>query len=117
MSNDTAKPAHHDDYVGAREDSHLTPEHVREVKPSALGCEDCLKIGASWVHLRICTECGHVGCCDESPHRHATQHFRHARHPIIRSFEPGEVWGWCYADRQFFESMGKPANTYGRHFG
>src|SRR5262245_35619748 len=74
-------------------DEHLTPEHVRDVQPSALGCEDCLKIGGGWVHLRICTECGHVGCCDNSPNRHATKHFHTTQHPIIRSFEPDEEWG------------------------
>jgi Zn-finger in ubiquitin-hydrolases and other protein len=71
-------------------DEYLTPEHVRDVQPSALGCEDCLKIGGRWVHLRICTECGHVGCCDNSPNRHATKHFHATQHPIIRSFEPDE---------------------------
>lgn len=100
-----------------RLDKHLTPENVRDVQPSALGCEDCLKTGASWVHLRICTECGHVGCCDNSPNRHATKHFHATHHPIIRSFEPDEEWGYCFVDDQFFESMGPPANTYGRHFG
>ena len=53
-------------------DAHLTPEHVRDVQPSALGCEDCLKVGARWVHLRMCTACGHVGCCDNSPNKLAT---------------------------------------------
>jgi len=76
--------------------SHLN--QIRDVTPSSKGCEDCLKIGASWVHLRLCLECGHVGCCDESPNRHATKHFHNTKHPIIRSFEPGEAWRWCYAD-------------------
>jgi uncharacterized UBP type Zn finger protein len=98
-------------------DRHLTARHVRAVKPSALGCEDCLRTGARWVHLRICLECGHVGCCDESPNQHAARHFHDARHPIVRSFEPGEEWGWCFEDEEFFESLGAPANTYGRHFG
>jgi hypothetical protein len=71
---------------------------VRPVTPSAPGCEDCLAIGARWVHLRICMTCGHVGCCDSSPNRHATKHFRAAGHAIVRSGEPGEAWGWCYAD-------------------
>jgi len=66
--------------------------------PSARGCEDCLRIGASWVHLRICMTCGHVGCCDSSPNRHATAHNRAVGHPIIKSLEPGEDWGWCYPD-------------------
>ena len=69
------------------------------VKPSASGCEDCLKTGDSWVHLRICMSCGHVGCCDSSPNKHATAHFRETDHPIARSIEPGEAWGWCYADQ------------------
>lgn len=83
-------------------------EHVsliREVTPSAEGCEDCLKIGASWVHLRLCKNCGHVGCCDSSPNRHATGHFHASGHPIIRSFEPGEDWGYCYVDETFYESL------------
>ena len=71
---------------------------IRDVTPSADGCEDCLQIGATWVHLRLCLECGHVGCCDSSPNRHATKHFHKARHPIVRSFEPGETWRWCYVD-------------------
>jgi uncharacterized UBP type Zn finger protein len=78
---------------------------VREVEPSARGCEDCLKAGGTWVHLRLCMGCGHVGCCDNSPGRHATAHFRGTRHPVIKSFEPGEDWGWCYVDEMFFESL------------
>ena len=61
-------------------------------------CEDCVKMGGSWVHLRLCLNCGHVGCCDSSPNRHATAHFRHIGHPLVRSIEPGERWVWCYAD-------------------
>ena len=83
-----------------------TCEHLsemREVVPSANGCEDCLKIGASWVHLRLCEICGHVGCCDNSPGKHATRHFHQSHHPIIRSFEPGEDWGWCYIDKLTME--------------
>jgi uncharacterized UBP type Zn finger protein len=71
---------------------------IRDVTPSADGCEDCIKTGSSWVNLRLCLECGHVGCCDSSPNRHATKHFGKTRHPIIRSFEPGEDWRWCYVD-------------------
>ena len=71
---------------------------IREVKPSAAGCEDCLKIGGWWVHLRLCMTCGHVGCCDSSPNRHASAHARTSGHPIVRSFEPGEDWMWCYID-------------------
>ena len=78
---------------------------VREVTPSAEGCEDCLRIGSRWLHLRLCMECGHVGCCDSSPNRHATKHFHTTNHPVIKSFEPGEEWGWCYVDEVFFESL------------
>src|ERR1700737_3229195 len=77
-------------------DPHL--KEIRKVTPSADGCEDCLKIGATWVHLRLCLSCGHVGCCDSSPNRHATKHFQKSKHPIIQSFEPGEDWRWCYVD-------------------
>jgi len=68
------------------------------VAPSAPGCEECLRIGAKWVHLRICMSCGHAGCCDSSPNRHASAHFRETGHPVMRSLEPGEDWGWCYLD-------------------
>jgi hypothetical protein len=80
----------------AMECTHL--DHIHKVKPSAKGCEDCLKIGSTWVHLRMCMECGHVGCCDSSPNKHATKHFHKTKHPIMRSIEPGESWGWCYID-------------------
>jgi uncharacterized UBP type Zn finger protein len=83
-------------------------EHVSEIKdvsPSANGCEDCLKIGARWVHLRECMECGHIGCCDSSPNKHATAHYHSTTHPIIRSFEPGEDWGYCYVDDEFYETL------------
>jgi uncharacterized UBP type Zn finger protein len=67
------------------------------------GCEECLKIGSTWVHLRLCRACGKVGCCDDSPNRHATAHFAESGHPIISSLEPGEDWFWCYMDRLTFE--------------
>jgi hypothetical protein len=73
-------------------------DQIRKVKPSAKGCEECLKIGSTWVHLRMCLECGHVGCCDSSLHKHATKHFHKTQHAIMRSIEPGESWGWCYID-------------------
>src|SRR5579884_1708296 len=73
-------------------------DHIHDVHPSGDGCEDCLRVGGTWVHLRECLECGHVGCCDSSPNRHATKHFHASGHPIIRSFEPGEHWRWCYVD-------------------
>ncbi len=78
---------------------------VGEVTPSADGCEDCLRIGGKWMHLRLCVVCGHVGCCDTSPNKHATKHFRQTGHPLIKSFERGEDWGWCYVDEVFFESL------------
>ena len=62
-------------------------------------CEDCAKTGDTWVHLRMCLECGHVGCCDSSKNRHATKHFHATRHPLMRSIEPGERWMWCYVDQ------------------
>jgi hypothetical protein len=71
---------------------------IRDVSPSAAGCEDCLASGDTWVHLRICKICGHVGCCDNSKNKHATQHFHATGHPIIQSLEAGESWMWCYAD-------------------
>ncbi|HEY6713796.1 MAG TPA: UBP-type zinc finger domain-containing protein [Rubrobacter sp.] len=71
---------------------------IKDVEPSAQGCEDCLSMGDTWVHLRMCLICGHVGCCDQSPNRHATKHFHATEHPIIRSLEPGEEWRWCYFD-------------------
>ena len=82
--------------------SHLG--HVKKVEARTPdGCEECLKIGSAWVHLRLCLECGHVGCCDNSINRHATKHFRTTKHPVMRSFEPGEDWGWCYVDELMIE--------------
>src|ERR1700746_638806 len=74
------------------------PNYLREVIPSARGCEDCLKMGDTWVHLRLCRTCGHVGCCDSSKNKHATKHFHKTKHPIMQSLEPGEDWGWCFVD-------------------
>ena len=71
---------------------------IRIVTHSANGCENCLRIGARWVHLRLCLTCGHVGCCDSSPNRHASAHARLSGHPIVQSFDPGEDWAWCYVD-------------------
>ena len=76
-------------------------KEIRDVKPSARGCEGCLKTGDRWVHLRLCLSCGHVGCCDSSKNRHARAHAAAAKHPIIRSFEPGEDWMWCYVDETY----------------
>lgn len=72
---------------------------VKAVQPRTNGCEECLKMGDTWVHLRLCLECGHVGCCDSSKNKHATKHFRQSNHPVMRSIEPGETWAWCYIDR------------------
>ena len=74
-----------------------------EVPARVEGCEECLKTGDSWVHLRLCTSCGHIGCCDSSKNRHATKHFRQTQHPVIRSAEPREAWFWCYVDKVMFE--------------
>jgi len=84
-------------------------DRVGDVAPSSDGCEDCLHIGGHWVHLRMCTSCGHVGCCDDSPSRHATGHFRSTTHPIIQSFEPGEDWWYCYLDDLSFVVDGAPS--------
>jgi uncharacterized UBP type Zn finger protein len=78
--------------------THLDHVQVRELPESSDGCEDCLASGGKWLHLRICLECGHVGCCDDSPNKHATAHANASSHPIIRSLEPGEDWSWCYVD-------------------
>jgi uncharacterized UBP type Zn finger protein len=76
--------------------SHL--DQIRNVTPRTEGCEECLKTGDSWVHLRMCLTCGHVGCCDSSRNKHATKHFRATGHPIMRSIQPGEDWAWCFID-------------------
>ena len=84
-------------------------KHLKDLKPmqprSEGGCEECLKLGDTWVHLRLCMSCGHVGCCDSSKNKHATKHNRATHHPIIRSLEPGEEWGFCYPDDEFFETL------------
>jgi uncharacterized UBP type Zn finger protein len=78
--------------------THLGDVEVLELPVEVEGCEDCLREGGKWLHLRICLTCGHVGCCDNSPGRHATAHHHTTTHPIIRSLEPGEDWNWCYVD-------------------
>ena len=80
-------------------------DQIQDVIPSAQGCEDCLKTGDTWVHLRLCKICGYVGCCDNSKNQHARKHFVNSEHPIIESFEPGEKWGYCYVDDISFESL------------
>jgi uncharacterized UBP type Zn finger protein len=69
-----------------------------DVPAEVAGCEDCLKIGGTWVHLRVCRSCGHVACCDSSPNRHASKHVAATDHPIVSSLEPGEDWSYCYVD-------------------
>jgi len=104
-----------DRYDSGMTDSPCTHlDTITDAAPSSNGCEDCLRIGGHWMHLRRCTSCGHVGCCDSSPNRHATAHFRETGHPIVQSFEPGEDWLWCYADDVGFEidsMMHSPAHT------
>ena len=81
----------------------------RDVSPhTPKGCEECLAAGMHWVHLRLCQECGHVGCCDQSQGKHATKHFHQTKHPIMKSFEPGEDWSWCYVDELFMEPAAMP---------
>ncbi len=79
--------------------SHL--DHIHDVTPSAQGCEECLKMGEKWVHLRICMECGHVGCCNSSKNKHASKHFHETGHPVMKSFEKGEDWMWCFVDEVY----------------
>jgi hypothetical protein len=77
-------------------------EDIRDIAPSGDGCAECLHTGSAWVQLRRCTTCGHVGCCDSSPNRHATAHNASSGHPLIQSFEPGENWYWCFVDEMGF---------------
>lgn len=82
--------------------SHLDQIQVHDVqRPDDAVCEDCIKTGESWLHLRICLTCGHVGCCDSSKNKHATQHYRQTGHPLVQSYEPRENWRWCYIDQGF----------------
>ncbi len=78
--------------------THLDTIKVLELPESVEGCEDCLREGGVWLHLRICLACGHVGCCDDSPNRHASAHNHATGHPLIRSLEPREEWSWCFVD-------------------
>jgi uncharacterized UBP type Zn finger protein len=84
--------------------AHVTQATRRHVHRPPAGCPECLKIGSDWVHLRVCLTCGHVGCCDSSPHKHATAHFHGTSHPIITSGEVGETWAYCYPDDQFLSA-------------
>jgi uncharacterized UBP type Zn finger protein len=82
--------------------THLEQIEFLDPPPQVAGCEECLRIGSSWVHLRMCQTCGTIGCCDSSPHKHASRHAREAEHPVVRSIEPGEDWSWCYVDEVMF---------------
>ena len=73
-------------------------DQINVLKPRTHQCAECVKMGDTWVHLRLCTTCGHVGCCDSSKNKHATIHFHSSKHPIVKSIEQGENWGWCYLD-------------------
>jgi uncharacterized UBP type Zn finger protein len=90
----------------------VTCQHIEQIQgssvvvaPSAEGCEDCLKMNSRWLHLRLCLTCGYVGCCDSSPNKHASKHYHATDHPVVKSFEPGEEWLWCYADKALFEPL------------
>jgi hypothetical protein len=78
-------------------------DHLKPVQRSSAGCEECLRMGDRWVHLRECLVCGHVGCCDSSKNKHATKHFHATKHPTMRSVEQGEHWGWCFVDEAMVE--------------
>ena len=91
--------------------THLDRIEIRELPAAVDGCEDCLRSGGRWLHLRICLTCGHVGCCDDSPNRHATAHQQASGHPIIHSLEPGEDWSWCYIDELAFVASGITGRT------
>jgi uncharacterized UBP type Zn finger protein len=90
-------------HVQALESAGLKP-----VKAHPNGCEECLAKGMEWVHLRCCLECGHVGCCDDSDGKHATKHHHHTKHPVMRSYELGEDWGWCFVDELMLEDAQLP---------
>ena len=87
-------------------------EGLQDVTPSGNGCQECLQTGDTWVHLRLCETCGHVGCCDNSKNKHATHHYHSTGHPVIKSFEPGEDWGYCYPDERFYEHLPLNQGSY-----
>jgi monovalent cation/hydrogen antiporter len=104
------------------EDATRPCEHLRDVNEAAVpsprtpnACEDCLKEGTQWVHLRQCMVCGHVGCCDSSPERHATRHFHETHHPVMRSIEPDDRWTWCYVHEVSGEFTPEPAAAGTKH--
>jgi hypothetical protein len=83
--------------------SHITPGIDPNVKPSGTGCAECIAGGGWWLHLRRCAQCGHIGCCDNSPSRHATAHYEATGHPVIASYEPGEAWFFNYATEDYVD--------------
>ena len=92
---------HADTHVDLTEPcEHIDHVKIRTVTRPAAGCVECLATGGRWVHLRECLTCGHIGCCDSSPNKHATKHFHETKHPIVSSAEPGETWAWCYVDER-----------------
>jgi uncharacterized UBP type Zn finger protein len=91
--------------------THLETITVTELPESVGGCEECLATGDPWLHLRICLECGHVGCCDSSPNQHASAHARESDHPLIRSLQPGEIWSWCFVDEVMMRIDGIQGET------
>jgi hypothetical protein len=93
--------------------SHLDQIHVTALPEPVAGCEECLKTGDRWTHLRMCMSCGRIGCCDSSPNQHASRHAAAAGHPIVRSAEPGEEWSWCYVDEAAFIVEAAPAARSG----
>ena len=92
--------------------THLDQVEILQVPESIAGCEECLAQGMQWVHLRMCQTCGHIGCCDSSPGRHATAHYAATAHPVIQSYEPGETRWWCYVDEVTFAVPGAPSFSH-----
>ena len=76
-------------------------DQIRDISPRTEGCEECLQLGDTWVHLRLCLTCGHVGCCDSSKNKHASAHWQETEHPVAASAQPGEAWRWCFADDMY----------------
>ena len=92
-------------------------DQIKVRKPRTHECAECIQMGDTWVHLRLCMSCGHVGCCDSSPNTHATKHFHKTKHPVIKSFEPGEDWAYCYADEiTIDEVVDHPGESPSRHY-
>lgn len=81
--------------------THLS--RIRPVQPATAGCQECMELGMGWVELRLCLQCGHVGCCNGSQGQHALRHFEETGHPIIRSYQSGRDWSWCHVDRTYVE--------------